>query len=201
MSAITCPKCGSATDDSNIFCPRCGAALGKEGKKAVSPGRRKSNPRYGDWLTLGFLAVLTVLVYNLVADSRATSVASESQMPISTDSFTTAVNLGHTFMDRGMYDHAIAQYQRALELDSLQPDIMVDLGACFHAVGELDEAVFQFKRSLAQQPNHAVAMFNMGVAQLSRADTAAARTWWEKFLEVAPDAPQAESVRKTLEEF
>ncbi len=100
-----------------------------------------------------------------------------------------------------MYDHAIPQYERALNLDSLQPDIMVDLGACYHALGENEEAVLQFNRALAQDSLHAVALFNMGVAELGMADTTAAKMWWNKFLKVAGDMPQADMVRRQLQEL
>ncbi len=101
-------------------------------------------------------------------------------------------------MDREMYDKAIPQYEQALTMDSLQPDVMVDLGACYHALGENDKADFQFHRALAINPNHPVALFNMGVVSLSVGDTASARNWWTKYLDVATDQQQMQAVREQL---
>ncbi len=102
-------------------------------------------------------------------------------------------------MDNGQYPMAIQQYERALAIDSLHPDIMVDLGACYHGIGEDEEAVFHFKRALALEPNHLIATFNMGVVALGVADTVGAKMWWSKYLELAPNGPQAEMLRKQLQ--
>ena len=64
---------------------------------------------------------------------------------------------------------------------------MVDLGACYHAIGDNDKASFNFRRALALNPKHPVALFNMGVVSLTVGDTSAARTWWTKYLTVATD--------------
>jgi tetratricopeptide (TPR) repeat protein len=202
MAVNKCPKCKTEYAQSHAYCPRCGARMQDNAPKAsTKPDRSRRSP-LGEWLILILIAVVTVAVYNIAASSKTVPQSAQPTMvPETADSFTTAVNLGNNFMDRGMYDHAIPQYERALGLDSLQPDIMVDLGACYHALGENEEAILQFNRALAQDSLHAVALFNMGVAQLSSADTTAARMYWNRFLKVAGDMPQADMVRRQLQEL
>jgi tetratricopeptide (TPR) repeat protein len=202
MAVNRCPKCKTEYAQSHAFCPRCGTRMEEISPKAISKPRRTRRSPLGEWLILILIAAATVFVYNLAASTKQAPKPSQSAMiPETTDSFTTAVNLGNNFMDRGMYDHAIPQYERALDFDSLQPDIMVDLGACYHALGENEEAIFQFDRALAQDSLHAVALFNMGVAQLSNADTTAAKMYWNRFLKVAGEMPQADMVRRQLQEL
>lgn len=201
MAEYRCPNCGDVHSESHAFCPGCGS---KMDEPAASPSRAAPKKRYSPLAEWGILVVIvfaTIVAYGLISKSHDGAEAAPTEIETTADSFQTAVNLGNSFMDRGLYDHAIKQYERALEFDSLQPDIYVDLGACYHGVGEIDEAVIQFQRALDQDPNHPVALFNMGVAELSRADTAAARTWWEKYLAVSGDTPQADMVRQRLEEL
>jgi len=202
MAVNRCPKCKTEYAQIHAYCPHCGAKMQGSAPKASSKPSRSRRSPLGEWLILILIAAATVFVYNLAASTKQAPKPSQSAMiPETADSFTTAVNLGNNFMDRGMYDHAIPQYERALDLDSLQPDIMVDLGACYHALGENEEAIFQFNRALAQDSLHVVALFNLGVAELSVADTSAAKTYWNRFLRVAGDMPQADMVRRQLQEL
>lgn len=202
MPANRCPKCKTEYTQSHVYCPRCGARMQSPVPQGSGKHDRQRRSPLGEWLILILIAAATIAVYNLAASSKpAPKSAQPAMIPETADSFTTALNLGNNFMDRGMYDHAIPQYERALDLDSLQPDVMVDLGACYHALGENEEAILQFNRALAQDSLHAVALFNMGVAELGMADTAATKMWWNKFLKVAGDMPQADMVRRQLQEL
>lgn len=204
-----CPRCGAARTGDFKYCPQCGANYGALSKIKL-PKRQKETVRRRrwEWAALIGVVLLTAVIFIVYTAAKDNIVpmqppAQQQQpnqaatMPLG-DDFNSIVQRGHQLMDSRQFGQAIPMYERALTLDSLQPDIMVDLGACYHAVGNNEEATFQFRRALAQQPNHAIAIFNMGVVAITVSDTAAARQWWAKFLEVAPDSPQAPTVRERL---
>ncbi len=210
-----CPRCGAARTGEFKYCPQCGANYDALNKiKTPKPQKETVRRRRWEWAALAGVVLLTTVIFivytaakeNIVPAQPPAPQQSQPQqqatnpaatMPLG-DDFNSIVQRGHQLMDSRQFAQAIPMYERALTLDSLQPDIMVDLGACYHAVGDFEEATFQFRRALAQQPNHAIAIFNMGVVAMTVSDTASARQWWTKFLEVAPDSPQAPTVRERL---
>jgi tetratricopeptide (TPR) repeat protein len=109
------------------------------------------------------------------------------------------VNLGNHYMDNGIYALAIECYRRALAIDSTDPNVMVDLGACSHAVGNLAEAIAFFKKALQLDPDHAIAHFNLGIAYTGLGEMNEARKHWKKYVEIAPESPLADTVRKYIE--
>ncbi len=161
------------------------------------PETQSSRNRRRDIVILVLAVIATVVVYNLVSSliDRDRTPSLETATPLSLQD---VVQTANGFMDQGMFDRAVVHYQQALALDSLQPDIMVDLGACYHALGENDKAALQFQRALTISPGHSVALFNMGVVSLTAGDTASARDWWMKYLDVATDSQQIQAVREQL---
>jgi tetratricopeptide (TPR) repeat protein len=163
----------------------------------TNSGRTERHPLL-DFAILAVIGLLAVLVYNVIIRDKGDGLHAERPAELVQPRPTDAVALGNQFMDQGLYDHAIVQYKRALTVDSLQPDVMVDLGSCYHAIGDNQEALEYIRRALQQEPEHQIAWFNLGVVQLSRADTAAAKEAWNTYLEMAGNTPQAKMIRRQL---
>lgn len=205
-----CPRCSAPRSSDHKFCPSCGAnydALMRV--KQARPQKESIQRRRWEYAAIIGVVVIVAVVYNVWVAAKkntvpvstppaGTQTLQSTTTPVG-NTFDEIVKSGHSFMDNGQYPMAIQQYERALALDSLHPDIMVDLGACYHGIGEDEEAVLQFKRALAMEPNHLIATFNMGVVALGIADTVGAKLWWGKYLELAPNSPQAETLRKQLQ--
>lgn len=201
-----CPRCGMAEISAHNFCPNCGASLRRVQKTEKQEQKETMRRRRWEWAILLSIVLLTVIGYNIVRQAtlhtQPMTQTEEPPLDLSRAPFGQIVQTGHNLMDRGLYHQAIAHYERALEIDSLHPDIIVDLGACYHFVGENEEAELQFHRALAQQPQHPIALFNMGIVRYTVGDTAGVRTWWTRFLEVADaESPQARIVREQLEKL
>lgn len=64
--------------------------------------------------------------------------------------------------------------------------------------GESAAAVDQFEAVLQLDPEYALAHYRLGVAEVSAGDMAGAKTHLEKFLELAPDHPEAPAARDML---
>jgi Tfp pilus assembly protein PilF len=198
MTQIQCPKCGALREKHHQFCPSCGFEHRQTTSPKPAAQRQSSRDRRREIIILASVVIVTAVVYIVVAgvgrSDRPSVPATSAGPPV----LQNVIQAGDDFMDHGEFDKAIPQYEQALTMDSLQPNIMVDLGACYHAVGENDKADFQFRRALAINPKHPVALFNMGVVSLTVGDTASARTWWTKYLDVATDQQQMQAVREQL---
>jgi Tfp pilus assembly protein PilF len=202
MTERQCPKCGAPREAQHQFCPSCGYSYEKRSQTPPTSLGAPGNGRR-DTLIIVAVIILTAVIYNVAAhmarsrESIVNGTSSTASKPILPD----IIKAGNTYMDQRLFDKAIPQYEQALALDSLQPDVMVDLGACYHAIGENDKATAQFRKALTLSPKHVVALFNMGVVSLTVGDTAAARTWWTQYLEVATDSEQARMVRDELKKL
>jgi len=73
-------------------------------------------------------------------------------------------SLGATHYEKGMYDEAIAEVKRALELNPNDADAHYNLGATHYEKGMYDEAIAEVKRALELNPNHPEAHYRLGVA-------------------------------------
>ncbi len=209
-SSDKCPRCSAPRSSEHKFCPQCGANYEAVLRvKQARPQKEAARSRRWEYAAIIGVIVIVAVAYNVYVAAKKNTVpvntppqqqqSLQSTVPPVGNNFDEIVQSGHGFMDNGQFPAAISQYERALAIDSLHPDIMVDLGACYHSVGDNEEATFQFRRALAIEPHHAIALFNMGVVSLGLADTAAAKMWWTKFVEVAPENPQAETIRKQLQ--
>jgi Tfp pilus assembly protein PilF len=168
-------------------------------EKPSAPAARQSGKEYRrEIIILALVIIVTAVAYNVIAPLMKPSKPKPAVSGAAVTSFQTAVQAGNSLMDQGMYDQAIPKYEEALSLDSLHPEILVDLGACYHAIGENEKASFNFHRALALDPKHPVALFNLGVVGMTVGDTASARSWWTKYLAVATDSQQIQMVRDQL---
>lgn len=116
------------------------------------------------------------------------------------DRYDSLVQLGNHFMDIQIFPLAIECYQRAIEFDSINPDVLTDLGASYHAMGQVNKAIAMFEKAIALKPNHPIALFNLGISYRGQDNLEKAKYYWKKYLEVAPDSPLADTVKKYLAE-
>ena len=103
------------------------------------------------------------------------------------------IGLGNNYMDQGIYALAIECYQRALAIDSTDPNVLIDLGACFHAVGGGEKAIGLFEKALLINPNHVIGHFNSGIVYRELGNYEMAKRHWEKVIELTPGTPMADS--------
>jgi cytochrome c-type biogenesis protein CcmH/NrfG len=112
--------------------------------------------------------------------------------------------LGHFYFDAGEHQKAIDAYKKSLELDDKRPNIWIDLGVMYRRAGEPDKAIETFEKALSLDPRHEIALFNIGVVQMhDLKDVKAARTYWERLVEINPQAtaPGGQSIQSMLSEL
>ncbi len=110
------------------------------------------------------------------------------------------VKLGHTYFDSNQPIKAMEAYDKALELDPNDPNVLTDQGVMFRKLGWYDRAVENFTKAQEIDPAHEQSLFNLGVVyRYDLQNFAGAKEAWSKFLERNPTGPAAEQVRGELE--
>lgn len=111
-------------------------------------------------------------------------------------------NLGVVYAQRGMLDLATAQFRRALSINPRYVQGWNSLGYTQLVRGLTLEASLAFEESLRLDPNNWLAHFHMGTLYSTKVlDTEKAARHFKRCLELRPNAPQAEAIRKKLLEL
>jgi tetratricopeptide (TPR) repeat protein len=110
------------------------------------------------------------------------------------------IKLGNILMDTSRFHEAIDAYQNALKLDPKNVDVRVDMGTCYRNIGKPDIAVKEYRKALEYNPNHLFGHKNLGVVlAFDLNDRAQAIKEFEKYLQLAPNAPDALEIRREIE--
>jgi len=103
-------------------------------------------------------------------------------------------------MDAQRFAEAIISYQRALDLDPKNVDVRVDMGTCYRGVGQPERAIEEYKKGMKYNPRHAMAYLNSGIVYANDLKkNAEALKSFEKYLELAPNAPNAADIRQEIQ--
>lgn len=110
------------------------------------------------------------------------------------------VQLGHAYFDTNQPMKAVDAYDKALELDGNDPNVLTDQGVMFRKLGWFDRAIENFAKATQMDPRHTQSLFNMGIVyryDLNEFDKAIQA--WEKLLALNPPEPMAGQVRQEVE--
>jgi cytochrome c-type biogenesis protein CcmH/NrfG len=112
------------------------------------------------------------------------------------------IKLGNIFMDTSRFGEAVDSYQKALDIDPKNVDVRVDLGVCYRNSGKPDIAVQELRKAIELNPLHVMAHKNLAVVlDYDLHDTAGAVKEFEKALEIAPNAPDAERIKVEIQKL
>lgn len=110
--------------------------------------------------------------------------------------------LGNANFDIQRYEKAKEFYHAALEVDPMNVFARTDLATVYKNTGEIDQAVAELRKVLTIDPNHQVALFNLGVILLSdKNDVEGAIKSWEQLVRVNPTDPASEDIKKKIAEL
>lgn len=99
------------------------------------------------------------------------------------------VDLGNACFDAHLHERAIQAYEKALELNANDADVLTDVGIMYRETGDFGKALERFRKAQAVDPAHINAAFNEGVVlyyDLKRKQEALAR--WQRLLDANPGA-------------
>jgi tetratricopeptide (TPR) repeat protein len=112
------------------------------------------------------------------------------------------IKLGNNLMDSSRFDEAIEAYQKALAIDPKNVDVRVDIGSCYRRAGKPDRAVEEYRTALKLDPNHLNGHKNLAIVlAYDLHDRAQAVKEFEKALALAPNAPDADRIKQTIQEL
>jgi tetratricopeptide (TPR) repeat protein len=110
------------------------------------------------------------------------------------------VSLGDALMDSRRFAEAIEAYQKGLALDPKNVNAQVDMGTCYRGLGKFDTAVEEYRKAINIDPNFPNAHRNLGVVlSYDLHDKAQGIKEFKKYLELAPNAPDAEVIKQTIQ--
>jgi tetratricopeptide (TPR) repeat protein len=112
------------------------------------------------------------------------------------------IALGNAQMDAQRYAEAIISYQRSLDIDPKNVDVRVDMGTCYRGVGQPEKAIEEYRKGMKIDPRHPMAHLNAGIvlsSDLGRKSEAIKE--FEKYLELAPNAPNAADIRQDIQKM
>ncbi len=96
-------------------------------------------------------------------------------------------NLGSVLLQKGKGNEAIAQYQKALEINPDYADAHYNLGNILCQKGRVDEAIAHYQKALQINPDDAEVHNNLGLALLQKGNVDEAIAQYQKALEIKPD--------------
>ena len=100
-------------------------------------------------------------------------------------------NLGNAFLDKKDIDGAIAEYQKAIAIDSDFALARNNLGGVLAQKGRVDEAIAQYQKALAIDPNYAEAHNNFGDSLVQKHQLSAAIDQYRTAVAINPEFAQA----------
>ena len=110
------------------------------------------------------------------------------------------IELGNVMMDASRFAEAIEAYQKALYLDPKNVDVRVDMGTCYKNIGKPDMAVKEYRQALEIDPNHLNGHRNLAIVlAFNLNDNKQAAAEFEKYLVLAPNAPDAAAIKQEVQ--
>jgi len=107
--------------------------------------------------------------------------------------------LANSHFDIQRYEKAQALYLRALEVDPNNLHVRTDLASAYRHLGQADKAVVALRMVLERNPNHEVALYNLGIILLQdKNDQFGAADTWERLVLLNPSDPLADALKKKI---
>ncbi len=105
---------------------------------------------------------------------------------------------GGTYYHWGQLDHAIEDYDRALQLDPDFPDVFNDRGWIYVRTGKFDQAIADFDRAIELKPDYALAFVNRAAAYMGKGQFDQAIDDSDQAIRLEPDNAKAFNTRGVL---
>jgi Tfp pilus assembly protein PilF len=113
----------------------------------------------------GLLAwIVTLLAIGLVVAPNATA---QETLPRDAQAY---INRGLTYLNKGDYDRAIADFNEAIQIDPNNALAYANRGVIYHNKGDYDRAIADYTQAIQLDPKNAMAYYGRGDAFLNKGD-------------------------------
>lgn len=109
--------------------------------------------------------------------------------------------LGNILMEQGRADEARQVLASVDEAAVKDPTTFVNVGISLLNQSKPDEALVYFEKAIARFPRSGDAYYYRALIRLKKGDMEGTKADFRKFLELAPNAPEAAAARKALEQI
>ena len=100
-------------------------------------------------------------------------------------------NRGMAYGEKGDYDHAIEDYNRAIDLEPDYADAYHNRGVAYHQKGDYDHAIVDYDRAIELKSNYVIAYYSRGVAYGDKGDYDHAIEDYNRAIDLEPDYASA----------
>jgi tetratricopeptide (TPR) repeat protein len=104
---------------------------------------------------------------------------------------TAYLNRANVYAQRAKYNHAFADFDAAMALDTQNPLIPYNRGNAYFDTKQWERAIADFSRAIDLEERFALAYFNRGLAQERLGDAAAAADDYRRALALDPNTANA----------
>ncbi len=112
------------------------------------------------------------------------------------------VFMGNANYDIQRFEKAKEFYLKALDVDPNNTHVRTDLASSYRSLGETDQALEELNKVLKTDPKHEVALYNSGIILLNdKNDAEKATAAWEKLVQLKPNDPLSEELKKKISEL
>lgn len=107
--------------------------------------------------------------------------------------------IGELYVKRDDIEKAREHFTQSLERNSQDEILAYNVGEILFSNAKMDEALEYFALAATIKPGWADAYLKLGYVYLNKTDYDSAKESFQKFLDLAPDHPQAQSVKSILD--
>ncbi len=109
------------------------------------------------------------------------------------------VLIAEAYMDQKNYEEAAIHYKRAMEINPpTDAALAFNVAEIMFTANKVDEAIKYYQLASQLQPDTGIYYLKLGYAYLNKNDNPSAIKNFEKFLELSPEDPKAESIKNLI---
>jgi cytochrome c-type biogenesis protein CcmH/NrfG len=111
------------------------------------------------------------------------------------------ISLGNDYFDTEQAQKAINAYNKALEIEPNNPNVLTDQGVMFRKVGWYDKALANFEKANKVDPNHLQSLYNAGIVYVvDLKQPEKATPYWNRYLKLDSNSPTAMQIKGMMEQ-
>lgn len=111
------------------------------------------------------------------------------------------ISLGNDYFDTEQSQKAINAYNKALEIQPDNPNVLTDQGVMYRRIGWYDKALANFEKANKVDPNHLQSLYNAGIVYVvDLKQPEKATPYWEKYLQIDSNSPTAMQIKGMMEQ-
>ena len=107
-------------------------------------------------------------------------------------------SIGDTYMRQDKLKEAEKYFKKSIEIDPSDHALAYNVAEILFAAGKTEDAIKYYDLAVKIKPDWPKAYLQRGYAYLNKGDMENAVQSMKKFLELAPDSPEAEGVKEVI---